>query len=650
MASSSMDSTLSAAAPDVDLFATMRTQLANNLKLLSVDEFVRRRKETIAINEDTFKKLTPKAFQLITYHLFQTAEPEECRRRFIGCFPVLDRKQEGEFRQSAYKWLHEISQKETSCHFPRVVPIYFQHFTPEITVCHLYLDFSNYCLKKYIQRMSGSASVAIKPHNEITIDDVKELSEDYRQIKERIIADTEEWRQRMEYFLDDYYKTSDSLKKLQQQKDHLLLAVRRAHGLDGDQNVEQFITDRFERLQSDANAMAATLVSMNQLVAKHWPNYVTAFESTNNKSSFNNTSIDFRQLFDNNCEQNGSKSLSVVAQELINFAQNYDSILEHISDKDVNAFSDSSDEFLAKGRQFCQQLKSMTEQMKAMAATVKETRDKRRAELLATPAIQERRKWFAERIPDFSRLKLRFEPKRRESLGLIPEIIDSKAAHEENGSNGANGGGDDESPVYRSRPSLYDYSFQLMDISTVHYIAPSGGSAADDSRLFSPVENKTRSVFNSSPNSSSSANSFLNIISLVSNNTGTSQVTCNGVIASTANIPITAYDPTGAATTITITSPVSTLFYINGDRLSERTGIVSGGPCDGSVFVGQSIYSADQPNGCADTSGVISATCAYSLWTLTGACTTTCQINLIGAIGSAGYTMSTGVTNNGLVK
>ncbi|CAG2114358.1 unnamed protein product [Medioppia subpectinata] len=179
--------------------------------------------------------------------------------------------------------------------------------------------------------------------------------------------------------------------------------------------------------------------------------------------------------------------------------------------------------------------------------------------------------------------------------------------------------------------------------------APISGTFAFTNVAVSPIVSTTVTS-NSVYVCSSSANSFLNIISLVSNSTGTGQVTCNGVIASTANIPITAYDPTGAATTITIGSPVSTLFYINGDRLSERTGIVSGGPCDGSVFVGQSIYSADQPNGCADTSGMISATCGYSLWTLTGACTTTCQINLIGAIGSAGYTMSTGVTNNGLVK
>ncbi|CAG2172859.1 unnamed protein product, partial [Oppiella nova] len=134
------------------VFAAMRTQLANNLKLLSTQEFIRRRKEDLIINEDTYKKLTPKAFQLITYHLFQTVDPEECRKRFIGCFPVLDRKQEGEFRQITNKWLQEIAAKETSCHFPRVVPIYFQHFTPEVTVCHLYLDFSNYCLRKHIQR------------------------------------------------------------------------------------------------------------------------------------------------------------------------------------------------------------------------------------------------------------------------------------------------------------------------------------------------------------------------------------------------------------------------------------------------------------------------------------------------------------------
>ena len=80
-----------------------------------------------------------------------------------------------------------------------------------------------------------------------------------------------------------------------------------------------------------------------------------------------------------------------------------------------------------------------------------------------------------------------------------------------------------------------------------------------------------------------------------------------------------------------------------------RSGVVSGGPCNGSLFSDESVYKVDQANGCKHIHGVTTATAFYRLWTLSGSCNTICQIYLLGDIGFGTYTLSPGVNKNGLV-
>ncbi|XP_054168897.1 uncharacterized protein LOC128966109 [Oppia nitens] len=478
------------------MFETMRRQVANNLKLLSTPEFIRRHKETtVEINDNTFKKLTPKSFQLITYHLFQTLNPEECRKRFLGCFPVLDRKQEGEFRQVTNKWLQEIALKETDYHFPRVVPIYFQHFTPESTLCHLYLDFSNYCIAKQIQRMTTAGddqhnnNNKFIPKKDFAVNDINQLMDEYYVVRDDIRVNTADCIEKMRYFVDNYNKTKQELNCLQQQKTKLLDSISKRYDLNDNQIVDQFCSQRLLQFKHEVDSLITRLLSINELVNKNWENYMKAFELKTNVFGEKIISINLNQLFT-------KSSFVTTADELICIANNDKSCLVNVSNEDIHQFLRLSDEFRRKVDNYSQQLNGSTKQIKSMFDQLNGLTVERRAALLAKPEIQERRNWFRSRIVDLSQLNLRFEPKRRpkESLGLIPDIIGDNMSEDQKN---ANNNQEDDSPVYRLRPSfINDYSFQVMDISTCHYIAPSSGSP-DDSRLFSPVENrKTKNVFN----------------------------------------------------------------------------------------------------------------------------------------------------------
>ncbi|XP_054168811.1 uncharacterized protein LOC128966034 [Oppia nitens] len=481
------------------LFDSMCRQVADNLKLLSTPEFIRRHKETtVEINDNTFKKLTPKSFQLITYHLFQTLNPEECRKRFMGCFPVFDRKQEGEFRQVTYKWLQEIALKETDYHFPKVVAVYFQHFTPETTLCHLYLDFSNYCIAKQIQRMNSEESDINNkfiPKKDFAVNDVNQLMDEYYAVREDIRVDTADCMEKMRYFVDNYNKTKQELNYLQQQKTELIDSISKRYELNDNQIVDQFCSQQLLQYKHEVDSLTTRLLSMNELFNKNWENYVKAFEVKTDIFGQKMLSINLNQLFT-------KSSFETTANELICIANNDKSCLVNVSNENLDEFLRLSDKFRRKADNYSQQLNGSTNQIKSMFDQLNGLTVKRRAALLAKPEIQERRNWFRSRIVDLSQLNLRFEPKRRpkESLGLIPDIIGDNMSEDQK--NAAVSQVDDSSssssssPVYRLRPSfINDYSFQVLDISTCRYIPPSSGcSPANDLLMFSPVDNrKTKS-------------------------------------------------------------------------------------------------------------------------------------------------------------
>ncbi|CAG2184287.1 unnamed protein product, partial [Oppiella nova] len=149
-------------------------------------------------------------------------------------------------------------------------------------------------------------------------------------------------------------KTNDSLKSWQQKKDQLCGDVQRKHHLNGE-SVEQFIGDRFNQLESDVNALKSTVLLMNKLVDTNWISYANAID---NKNSVNSSSIDLHDVL-NKSDVKNTSSIGVMAQELITFARNYDSILENVTENDLKEFSHISDEFLAEVETHSQQMREL---------------------------------------------------------------------------------------------------------------------------------------------------------------------------------------------------------------------------------------------------------------------------------------------------
>ena len=363
---------------------------------------------------------------------------------------------------------------------------------------------------KEIQKQSSGAQhlTAINsPNNEEVIE--KAFNE-YEITKNQIREETEEWIQRMRYFVENFCKVRDSLKALLQKKRKLIDGVQQKHGLSNDKDIDkfcpEFLNNKSKNLSTSVNHLKTTLMEMNELVAKNWNNYLIAFESKNNSS--NDLAIDLNQWF------GGNKlySFSCGAQEFIRRVKHYDTVLQNgnqlfvfvlnfhyfvcllitVSDNTLEKFSNFSTKYSTELRNYKKHLIQMTSELKSVLDQLKCLTKTKRTQLLATPEIIKRRKWFAERIPDISKFKLKFEPKPRISKEkeIVLDVV-SKVVPQTNETT-------DESPVFMSRPSLCEYSFQVMDISTCHYVAPTGCPLSmNDSHLFSPIENRTKNVFDS---------------------------------------------------------------------------------------------------------------------------------------------------------
>jgi len=78
----------------------------SNLRLLG---FVSEDKDVV-LSCEIFDHPNTKAFHQVMYFLFKKLDGERCRQEFRDCWPVLDKKQESEFRKKCSNWLKEIQR------------------------------------------------------------------------------------------------------------------------------------------------------------------------------------------------------------------------------------------------------------------------------------------------------------------------------------------------------------------------------------------------------------------------------------------------------------------------------------------------------------------------------------------------------------
>ena len=63
---------------------------------------------------DLFAHADPKAAQEVLHFLFHSLDPLKCADHFRDCWPVLERRQEADFRKAANAWHKELRVRRRS--------------------------------------------------------------------------------------------------------------------------------------------------------------------------------------------------------------------------------------------------------------------------------------------------------------------------------------------------------------------------------------------------------------------------------------------------------------------------------------------------------------------------------------------------------
>jgi len=78
----------------------------SNLRLLGFES----EDKDVVLSCEIFDHPNTKAFHQVMFFLFKKLDGERCRQEFRDCWPVLDKKQESEFRKKCSNWLKEIQR------------------------------------------------------------------------------------------------------------------------------------------------------------------------------------------------------------------------------------------------------------------------------------------------------------------------------------------------------------------------------------------------------------------------------------------------------------------------------------------------------------------------------------------------------------
>ena len=139
------------------------------------------------IERFTFQKGNQKAFEVVTYFLFNQLKNSDYTRSFRGCYPCLDKTHESDFRKNVIASFKKLERD----------PLFNHKFLPGI-VCNpggdsfvsLYLAFLNYVLKKLLN-LDRLHEASIDELQTLIGDEETLLMENCRRLKEKTVKEEE---------------------------------------------------------------------------------------------------------------------------------------------------------------------------------------------------------------------------------------------------------------------------------------------------------------------------------------------------------------------------------------------------------------------------------------------------------------------------
>ena len=81
--------------------------------------------KVVALNRNTFDHSNPVAFQQVLHFLFSQLVPDRAKAEFRDCWPILDKKQEAEFRRKVVTLVKEVQGTIITAPLPQINPALF---------------------------------------------------------------------------------------------------------------------------------------------------------------------------------------------------------------------------------------------------------------------------------------------------------------------------------------------------------------------------------------------------------------------------------------------------------------------------------------------------------------------------------------------
>jgi HAUS augmin-like complex subunit 6 len=114
----------------------VREMFYTNLLLLGFDSATYEEKFRIPVNRDMFVLPNKKGMEVVMHFLFNRLDSHLCYEEFRDCWPVLDKKQEQQFRKTCTLWLSRIAKENKEVRFPRIVASLFM--SPGGQLCFIF--------------------------------------------------------------------------------------------------------------------------------------------------------------------------------------------------------------------------------------------------------------------------------------------------------------------------------------------------------------------------------------------------------------------------------------------------------------------------------------------------------------------------------
>lgn len=96
---------------DLDFYHTLFIYM----RLLKFDNKTMSEKHKMKFDKDLFKVPNQRAFQLVVHFLFTKLDGPRSQEIFRDVWPIIERKQEAEFRKKVRSWLVEVQEVKFNC-------------------------------------------------------------------------------------------------------------------------------------------------------------------------------------------------------------------------------------------------------------------------------------------------------------------------------------------------------------------------------------------------------------------------------------------------------------------------------------------------------------------------------------------------------